>query len=265
MTNIAFLGAGNIAYAIAGGLVETGYPASNIVAADPVPSQLEKFAEKGIGTATSNLAAADSADVVMLCVKPDTVKEVGEVLADDSQGKLLISVAAGITTDSIAKWYQNDSIVRCMPNTPSLIKRGMTGLYARPGVTTAQKELTDQIMGAVGKTAWFDAEADLDAVTAISGSGPAYFFYVMEVMEAAALKFGLDPEVTRELILQTALGASEMALNSEHSLTQLRTNVTSKGGTTAAALDQLEQANIGEAFDKALVAARDRSIEMSEQ
>jgi pyrroline-5-carboxylate reductase len=263
MTKIAFLGAGNIAQAIIGGLTSNGFNASDIWAADPSESQRQKLDQLGINTSENNEIAAQNADVIVISVKPNIVAELARSIGPIIQGKLVISVAAGITSTSLSTWLTNSAVIRCMPNTPALIQRGMTGLYATDSVSQEQRSLAETILSAIGDTRWFKQESDLDAVTAISGSGPAYFFYVIEVMQLAAEKLGLSAEESRQLVLQTAVGAAEMALQSTLPTAELRHNVTSPGGTTEAALKSLQRADLENIFLEAMTAAKDRSEALS--
>lgn len=267
---IAFIGAGNMATSIIGGLIGKNFSPRNIVAADPLPSTLDKLKSTApVRTLTNNLEAIIGADVVVLAVKPQVMREVLTALAAPLRQSrpLIISIAAGIEVASLARWLGDDSmpIVRCMPNTPALVQSGATGLYASTGVTPAQRQLADTILRAVGITLWLDDEAQIDAVTAVSGSGPAYFFLVMEAMQAAGEKLGLPADVARQLTLQTALGAAQMAIASDVGPAELRRRVTSPNGTTERAVAALEAGGLRELFDKALTDCRDRSIELARE
>lgn len=269
MSSIAFLGAGNIAQAIMGGLLGSGGLPGNeghkLFAFDPVDACREAASDIGATISGSNREAIEQAEVVMLCVKPSVVPALVEAEAASLKDKLTISVAAGITTKTILGQLGPDAaVVRCMPNTPALVKTGMTALFATSGVSDAQKQLAQGILSAVGETLWVHDESALDAVTAVSGSGPAYFFMMMEAMIAAAEAEGLDPETARQLVLQTALGASTMAHASDESPAQLRINVTSPGGTTQAALETFEALGLPDTVRKAVNAARIRSEELSQ-
>ena len=263
MTKLAFLGAGNIAQAIIGGLITTGFDPDDICASDPSEEQLAKLHKIGVKTSSDNLAAIAEAEVVVLSIKPDVVEQICREISSMTAGKLFISVAAGITATSLESWLQSSIIIRCMPNTPALVMKGMTGLYATDAVSSEQREIADTILSAVGETLWFEEESKLDAVTAVSGSGPAYFFYIIEVMQAAALAAGLTQQESSTLVLQTALGAAEMALQSSEPAAELRRKVTSPGGTTAAALEVLQQEGLDEIFLHAVTAAKKRSEELS--
>lgn len=260
---LAFIGAGNIARAIIGGLVNSGYGPERISAADPDEAQLEQL-PADVGRSTNNRQGVSAADVILLCVKPNLAARIAADIASVARGKLVISVAAGIPTTVLeAGLGAGASIIRCMPNTPALVGHGMTGLYANNYVSTAQRDAGETILSAVGKTLWFDTEDQLDMVTAVSGSGPAYFFLVMEAMEKAALVLGLSPEASRTLVLQTALGSAEMALAADGSPEVLRRRVTSPGGTTEAAVQRLLESGLVDHFADAITAACERSRELA--
>jgi pyrroline-5-carboxylate reductase len=263
MTKLAFLGVGNIAQAIIGGLISTGYQADNICASDPSDEQLSKLSAIGVRTSSDNHEAIADADVVILSVKPDIVERISREISAATTGKLFISVAAGVTATSLTSWLESETVIRCMPNTPALVKQGMTGLFATKAVTDNQRKIADTILCAVGETLWFAEEEKLDAVTAVSGSGPAYFFYMIELMQEAAVSAGLTPEESSRLVLQTALGAAEMAMQSLEPTAELRRKVTSPGGTTAAALEILQQEGLDRILAKAVMAAKTRSEELS--
>ncbi|HKI75089.1 MAG TPA: pyrroline-5-carboxylate reductase [Pseudomonadales bacterium] len=263
INRLAFMGAGNIARAIIGGLISSGYPSARMVAADPAPSQLEGLPGDVEGT-TDNAAAAARADIIIICVKPGLVARVAADIAAAAKDKLVITVAAGIPIATIkAHLGPAAAVIRCMPNTPALVGIGMTGLYASDNVTEDQKAAGEAILAAVGKTRWFDTEDELNMVTAVSGSGPAYFFFVMEAMEKAAVSLGLSAEASRELVLQTALGAARMAAGSDVSPQTLRERVTSPGGTTQAALECLADAGLAGNFEQAIAAAYRRAVELA--
>ncbi len=262
MTSVAFIGAGNIAQAIIGGF-STKDESAEITASDPAAEQLQKLPQR-VNRTTDNREAVSNADVVVLCLKPDLMPQICKELSDSAGDKLFISVAAGITIASISSWLGPDAaIIRCMPNTPALVQRGMTGLCANSHVKEDQRTIAESILGAVGQIHWFEDESDLDVVTAISGSGPAYYFLVMQSMQQAGIALGLTPEVSRKLVLQTAIGAAQMAIESELSSEQLRINVTSPGGTTQAALEKLMDGGLDNMFDIAIKAAYERSKELS--
>jgi len=261
MTTTTFIGAGNIAQALMGGYLQTG---DQIIAADPVAAQLAKLPET-ISRMQDNLEAIRQADVVVLCLKPDKMAPTCRELAGSAGDRLFISVAAGVTVNSLSSWLgEQTPVVRCMPNTPALVRQGMTGLFANQNVTRDQRLAAEKILGSVGQYRWFEIESELDAVTAVSGSGPAYFFLVMEAMQQAGVRIGLSEETSRQLVLQTALGAADMASRSDLTPAQLRINVTSPGGTTEAALGKLMAAGLADTFKDAIEAAFERSKALSE-
>lgn len=266
-TTITFIGAGNMARSLIAGLLQDKADVSLRVA-DPDQHQLDAIRQHwpNVLATTDNLEAMRDADVVVLAVKPQVMSEVATGLRDLAQRNrpLFVSIAAGIREEALNRWLGgNLPIVRCMPNTPALVQAGATGLYANAQVSEEQRSLAESILRAVGITLWFKDEGKLDAVTAISGSGPAYFFLVMEAMQAAAEKLGIRSEDAHLLIVQTALGAARLALESDDQPAELRRKVTSKGGTTAAALQVLNDGGLSELFDKALQAAESRSCELA--
>lgn len=272
MTNIAFIGAGNMASAIMGGLIENGFAASSIYASDPSQEKLDELNTKfGINTNTNNQAIIEQADVIIVAVKPQVMELVLSPLQDALKAKqpLLISVAAGINLNSLMQWAGADNeklaIVRCMPNTPALVGQGASGLLANSNVSAQQKELSETILNAVGISLWVEKESELDAVTAVSGSGPAYYFLFMEAMIEAGKKLGLSESTAKQLTLKTALGAATMASESSDSPAQLRKNVTSPNGTTEQALNSFVESGIEAIVEKALKAANDRSVSLSEE
>lgn len=266
-TTVAFIGAGNMARSlIVGMLQEAGN--LQIRVSDPDQNQLDVIRSYGsqIFTSTDNAATIQDADVVVLAVKPQVMRTVIEPLQDlaQKQRPMFVSVAAGIREASLNAWLGgNLPIVRCMPNTPALVKAGATGLYANAQVSKEQRSLAESILRTVGITLWFEDEAKLDAVTAVSGSGPAYFFLVMEAMQAAAESLGLKPEDAQLLVVQTALGAARLALESDQQPADLRKQVTSKGGTTEAALNTLNAGGLVPLFAEALKASAQRSKELA--
>lgn len=264
---IAFIGAGNMATSLVGGMLARGFGAGQITLADVSAERLQQLqAQYGVAVTGSNLAAARDADVILLAVKPQQMAEVAAELAPALAGRrvLVVSIAAGITIGKLQGWLgATTAVVRCMPNTPAMVLAGATGLFASPQVDAAQRTLAHAMLAAVGIAQWLDSEEQLDAVTAVSGSGPAYFFLVMEAMIAAGRELGLDEKLARQLTLQTALGAAQMALASDEDPAELRRKVTSPGGTTQAALNVLEGAQLRDTFSKALAAARDRSRELA--
>ncbi|MEH6357762.1 MAG: pyrroline-5-carboxylate reductase [Pseudomonadales bacterium] len=266
-SRLVFIGAGNMANSIIGGLVSHGYPAHLITATDRNADLLTKLAETtGINTTSDNQQAASQADTIILAVKPQVMEAVTSPLKDSisSNKPLIISIAAGITIGNLLSWMGADlPVIRTMPNTPALVQTGATGLFANPAVSTEQKAIADTVFSAIGIASWFDKESDLDAVVAISGSGPAYFFMVMEAMEEAGVKLGLSAESARELTLQTALGAAKLAQASDVPPAELRRRVTSPGGTTEQAIKCFEEGGLRELVDSALQAASKRSKELA--
>lgn len=266
-SKIAFIGAGNMAKAIIGGLVAEGFKRINLIASGPRQETLDKVAaEFGINISTDNAAAASQADVVVLAVKPQMLKEVCLGLADSlGHQPLIISLVAGITTKSIGAWLGVDhAIVRCMPNTPSQVRVGASGLFANDAVNPAQKSTANTILGAVGIVQWVNDEALINPVTAVSGSGPAYFFLMMEAMIDAGVELGLTRESATELTLQTALGAAILAKQSDVDVAELRRRVTSPKGTTEQAINSFENDQIRAMFSRAMSACSNRAVELSE-
>lgn len=266
---IAFVGGGNMARSIVGGLIADGYPADRIAVADPSADKRAELASAfGVEVSADNDGPVRGADVVVLAVKPQAMAEVAQGLADAvaAAGPLVISVAAGIRQAALARWLGYDGpVVRCMPNTPALIRCGTSALHANPAVTADQRASADEIIAATGRVIWVDDEALLDTVTAIAGSGPAYFFAFMEALEQAGRDHGLAEETARELVLGTALGAARMANEVGPDPATLRANVTSKGGTTAAALDAFAGGGLPALVADAVAAARARSIELGDE
>jgi len=266
---IGFIGGGNMASSLISGLIASGHAPEQIWVSDINPDTLTALKQDlNVNTSANNDDVIDAVDVVVLAVKPQTLSAVAQSIAALVQQKqsLVVSIAAGINQNSLSRWLGNDTaIVRCMPNTPALVLTGATALHANDKVTGEQRDLAENILRAVGIALWVEDEAELDAVTAVSGSGPAYYFLLMEAMEKAALELGLNQETARLLVQQTALGAAKIALESAESPEQLRRRVTSPGGTTQQAIETFEQGGFTELVSKALHAARDRSIEMSKQ
>lgn len=264
---IAFIGGGNMATSLIGGLIANGFNANDIHVADPNPDTLTRLNQEfNVVTYSDNLNAIAGCDIVVLAVKPQQLQTVLTNLSPAWHSeKLLISVAAGIRINDMARWLNttNAAIVRVMPNTPSLVQAGAAALFANTLVSDQQQKLAEQILAAVGMAIWVDEESQMDAVTALSGSGPAYFFLVMEAMEFAAKELGLSEQVAQQLCQQTAFGAAKMALASDESPATLRERVTSPGGTTERALHELEDGDLRGLFENALVAAALRSRELA--
>lgn len=269
---IAFIGAGNMAASLIGGLRAQGVPAERIRASDPGAEQRAKIsAEHGIFICADNAEAVAGADVIVLAVKPQVMKSVCQALAPHlTEGQLIVSIAAGIPCDSLERWLGEQAaavpaIVRCMPNTPALLGQGVSGLYATARVSAEQRQQAEQLLSAVGVALWLDDEQEIDAVTAVSGSGPAYFFLLIEAMTAAGEQLGLPRETAAQLTLQTALGAARMALESEVDAAELRRRVTSPNGTTEAAIKSFQAGGFEALVHQALNAAATRSAELAEQ
>lgn len=265
---IGFIGAGNMARSLAGGLLNNGWAVDRLLLSDPDANQ-RRGAEQALGlkTLAANAPLASAAEVLVLAVKPHTLKTIAEEIAATVQEKrpLVISVVAGIRVDDIERWLGgNLPVVRVMPNTAALIGSGATGLFANERVNGSQRDTAESILRAVGVTVWVEEEALIDTITAISGSGPAYFFLVMEVLEKAAIKHGLDPKTARLLTLETAYGAAKMALEGGEEPAQLRKRVTSPGGTTEKAVQVLEAGRIEKIFEDAVVSAIQRARELAD-
>jgi len=264
---IAFIGGGNMAAALIGGLIKRGTVASDIYVVDPNESARANVQAKfGVAAAAGIDAALREYDAVLLAVKPQALKSVAQALAPELSTQLVISIAAGIRGSDLSRWLGGYTrIVRSMPNTPALIGRGVTGLVPLAGVDAEGRALATDVMGAVGETVWFDDEAKIDAVTAISGSGPAYVFYFIEALQEAANALGLDTEQGRALALATFAGAAQLAAQSEEAPGVLRERVTSKGGTTAAALAAFDAQGVKAAIVKGVLAADARAKELGDE
>jgi pyrroline-5-carboxylate reductase len=267
-SRIAIIGCGNMGTSLIGGLVAAGYPANRVCGADPDPEKRHGIEQRfGVRAHADNRDAATGAEVIVLAVKPQVMRATVVPLAQavHSAKPLWLSIAAGIRTDSLARWTGPEAaIVRAMPNTPALIGAGAAALYANARATRAQRDIAESILRSVGITVWLEDEALLDAVTAISGSGPAYFFLLMELMKKTAVKLGLTPEQADLLTLQTAFGAARMALESAHDPATLRVQVTSPGGTTERAVKILIEGGLEELIGRALSAARERAAELAD-
>jgi pyrroline-5-carboxylate reductase len=267
-TRIAFIGGGNMTRSLVAGLIADGHWPQALCVSDPIPEVGARLAETyGVSTADSNAAAVTNAEVVVLAVKPQVAPGVCRALAQHlpRPAPLFISVMAGVTEGAICAWLGGPTpLVRSMPNTPVLVQSGAIGLHASADATPAQRNLAEEILRAGGLTRWVQEEAELDAVTAVSGSGPAYFFLLMEALEQAALAEGLDAEAARLLSIQTALGAARMAMESDESPRELRERVTSPGGTTERALGVLVDGGLEPLVKRAVSAARTRAQELSQ-
>lgn len=267
--SIGFIGAGNMAASLIGGLITKSFDHNRLFASDPNIDALQSLAQRtGITACANNHAVVENSDVLVLAVKPQVMQGVLADIATAVQIKkpLIISIAAGISIANICKWLGGElAIVRCMPNTPALVQLGASGLYANAKVSGPQREHAQNILTAVGIALWLDSEEQIDAVTALSGSGPAYFFLLIEAMIAAGEKLGLAAETSRALTLQTALGAAQMAITSDVDAAELRRRVTSPGGTTERAIAHFESSGLRSIVDGALQAAALRSQEMNNQ
>ena len=264
---ICFIGAGNMATSLIGGLIDDLDESGQITACDIDPDRLQQLADRfGIQISNDSFTSAQHAQIVVLAIKPQIMREVCASLAElpPNPQQMFISIAAGVPIDAIDTWLGGGrAIVRCMPNTPALVGLGASGLYANPYVSEVQQALAQQILEAVGIAIWVDDEADLDAVTAISGSGPAYFFYFIELLEAAGVKLGLPRAAAARLARQTALGAATMAQDAD--VEQLRAQVTSKKGTTEQAILSFQQQRLDALVDAATAAAHRRSRELARE
>ena len=265
-SRIAFIGGGNMASAIIGGLIRQGLAPSQVAVVEPFADARARLAQQlGVQAEEHAGAALASAGLVVWAVKPQTFKEAAAQAREHVRNALHLSVAAGIRSDSMAAWLGTERIVRSMPNTPALVGQGMTALFARAAASAADRQQVEQVIATTGEYLWVQQEAQLDAVTALSGSCPAYVFYFLEAMTQAGAEMGLDAEQARRLAVGTFAGASELARASSEPLQVLRERVTSKGGTTYAALTSLEQDGVKAAFVKALHAARDRARELGDE
>jgi pyrroline-5-carboxylate reductase len=265
---IGFIGGGNMAGSLIGGLVSNGYPADKVSVSDLDTEKLAYLnGAFGVNTTQDSQALASEVDILVLSVKPQHMQSVVEAIKTSAQQRkpVVVSIAAGIRVEAIERWIGGEMpVVRCMPNTPALVKTGATGLYANDQVSESQKDQVESLLRAVGVTVWLDTESSLDAVTALSGSGPAYFFMMMEALEAAGIEAGLDQKTAQLLTQETALGAAKMALESSEPAGVLRERVTSPGGTTERALGVMNERGLKDIFREAVLAARDRSVELSD-
>jgi pyrroline-5-carboxylate reductase len=264
---IAFLGGGNMASALIGGLIAKGADARSISVIEMSPAAREKLSARyPVHLSTAPDAALQGAEVLVLAVKPQDMKAALASVSGFSKEKLVVSVAAGITLKTLARWLDGHrKIVRCMPNTPALIGAGITGLYASPEVGKNEKEKAETILRAVGEVVWMPEERLLDPVTAVSASGPAYVFWFIEQLAASAEKLGIPKDAALKMAKQTVLGAAQLAASSEKDPSQLRSDVTSKGGTTEAALKVFDEAKLAEHFARAIAAASKRGEEMGRE
>lgn len=265
--NITFIGGGNMASAMVGGLIKQGWaPASITVVEIAAAARVQLELRLKVKTAAAIDAAAAQGACVILAVKPQQMREAARSVAALLREQLVISIAAGIRLADLSRWLGGYSrIVRVMPNTPALALAGVSGLYAAPAVGARDRAAAERILGAVGATVWLDREEDLDAVTAVSGSGPAYVFYFIEALEQAGRELGLDPDAARKIALQTFAGAVKLACESGEPPATLRARVTSKGGTTERAVLALEADGVKDAIARAVRAAAERSRELGDE
>ena len=261
--HIAFIGGGNMASAIISGLLRQGYSADQLAVVEPFDEARQRLKTSfGIDAQATPDQTLKRADLVVWAVKPQTFRDAALATQPFAPGALHLSVAAGIPSDSIARWLKSERVVRAMPNTPALIGKGITGLFARAAVSEADKANVEGVVATTGESLWMTAEAQLDAVTALSGSGPAYVFYFLEAMQKAGVDMGLPAEQAYRLAVSTFIGAGELARASDETPEVLRQRVTSKGGTTYAAITSLELSDVKGLFEKALKAAGARAGEL---
>jgi pyrroline-5-carboxylate reductase len=262
---IAFLGGGNMATALIGGLIAKGTEARSIAVVEVSPAARERLGARfPVHIATAPDAALERSDVLVIAVKPQDAK--AALRSVGVQKQLVISIAAGVTLETLSRWIGGHRrLVRCMPNTPALIGAGIAGLYALPEVSADERKTAETILGAVGEVVWVPEERLLDPVTAVSASGPAYVFWFIEQLAAVGTKLGLTEEVAKKLALHTVLGAAKLAVSSGEPPATLRKNVTSKGGTTEAALKVFDEERLAERFARAVAAASQRATELGEE
>jgi pyrroline-5-carboxylate reductase len=265
--NITFIGGGNMAAALIGGLIAKGYAPASIRVVEMLPEARKRLhAHYGVECFAEVPLALPLGDVVVLAVKPQQMRGAAQSLAPHIKDKLVLSIAAGIRLPDLSRWLGGSThLARCMPNTPALIGLGVSGLYAAPAVSAAQRRQAQSILETVGRVLWMDEEDQLDTVTAVSGSGPAYVFYFIEAMQKAAESLGLPPETARDLVIDTMRGAAELAARTDEPVSVLRERVTSKGGTTEKALAHLHSAAVNEAIIKAIAVAATRAAELGDE
>jgi len=262
--NVVFIGGGNMADALIGGMLKNGFAPGQLRAVEVDGAARRRLADKyRVECYDEPRKALRAGDVVVFAVKPQQMKEAARFSGLKDNAHLVISIAAGITLDTLSRWLGGYArMIRAMPNTPALIGAGIAGLYAQPGVSEAERKQAEAILGAVGGTVWIDDEALMDAVTAVSGSGPAYVFWFIEQLAAAGVSLGLSEEISQKLAIETVFGSAKLAAQSADSPAVLRERVTSKGGTTEAALKAFEEQKLAERFLRAVEAARDRGAEL---
>lgn len=263
---ISFIGGGNMARAIISGLLARGHVVGDIMVVELDAERRLRLEEDFGVRVAAELPAAAQADVIVLAVKPQQLRDVAIFLGSLLSGQLVVSIAAGVRCADLSRWLGNHlALVRAMPNTPARIRAGISALYAAPGTTAQQKAQASQLLEAVGSCIWLDDEAQMDVVTAISGSGPAYVFYFMEAMQQAGIELGLQPDQVRELVVQTFLGASRLVIDSSEDFVTLRAQVTSKGGTTEQAILSMDSSQVKSAIVRAIHAAAHRAMELGDQ
>ena len=266
MSKIVFIGGGNMASCLIGGMLANGFSSQDITVSEPNEDSRKQVASSyGVLTTADNIEAVSQADIVVLAVKPQIMAAVAAPLATALGHKpIIVSIAAGIPVNALQNWLGNElKIVRAMPNTPAVVQSGATGLFANQSLEQNQQAVIESIFSAVGYACWVNQESDIDAVTAVSGSGPAYFFLIYEAMLKVAQELGLDSETASKLTLHTALGAARLALTSESAPDVLRKQVTSPGGTTQAAIESFQAQDLEQVFRQAMTAAVERAKEMS--
>lgn len=264
--NICFIGGGNMATVLIGGLLGQGFAAEELSVVEiNAENRARLELDFNVRAFENIIEGISGSEVIVLAVKPQQLREVAQQLAPSLSGQLLISIAAGIRTADLTRWSGSQTIVRAMPNTPALIQSGMTGMYAMPSVNPLQREQAQRILSAVGDVLWLDDETMVDAVTAISGSGPAYVFYMIEALQEAAIKLGFDSKDARQLSVATFLGGSKLAAASSEEVAVLRARVTSKNGTTERALESLAENGVAGHIVQAAMAAEARSREMGDE
>ncbi len=266
MNSIAFIGGGNMASCLIGGLLANGYQRQQLSVSDPEDLARKAIQERHQITAfNDNRAAVNSADIVVLAVKPQLIGDIARDLRTALKPRCaVVSIAAGVPLGALRNWLgESLAIVRAMPNTPAMVLNGAAGLFANSHVTSQQRDTIEQLFNAVGSSCWLETENQVDVVTAVSGSGPAYFFLVFEIMQRVAVELGLPAQTARELVLQTARGATEMARSTASPPGELRQQVTSPGGTTERAIETLDNGGLEDLLRRAMQAAVTRAEEMS--
>jgi len=267
-TTITFIGGGNMANSIIGGLVANTYEPNKIIACDPIEDNLNALKKSyGINTSTDNATSVAKAQIVVMAVKPQIMKKVCEQIKDNIAHKpLIISIAAGIPIEKLTHWLNTSlPIIRCMPNTPALVQAGATGIFANSQCSEKQKQQAEEILKAIGIIEWLEEEKLIDAVTALSGSGPAYFFLFMEAMIEAGISQGLPEKVASNLAIQTCLGAGLLAQSSDVDVAELRKRVSSPGGTTLKALESFQDDDLKNIVKKAMSSAANRAVSLAEE